>query len=131
MATNPKGLASESRSANGVNEAAILRILAPGNVVSDAELQTAMSKQLSPRWLPPILRDMNARGLIARVSSPVGTIWRITEAGRAKLPRQLETRWDNWRPLQKQRVVRREGSDRALMLPSMAAGQLRPWRHPV
>ena len=131
MATHPKGPTSESRSANGVNEAAILRILAPGNVVSDAELQTAMSKQISPRWLPPILRDMNARGLIVRASSPVGTIWRITEAGRAKLPRQLETRRDNFQPLQRDRVVRRAGSNAFRSLPSMAAGRERAWRHPV
>lgn len=122
------GVASDRK----VSEFDVLRILSGSKPVSDTELQTAMSKRIPPRWFPAFLLSMERAGLLVRGDSKIGKVWRLTDVGRAKLPGSAQPAFlANWRPLQRPRVVRREGSEAFRSLPSMAAGRERDWRHPV
>jgi predicted transcriptional regulator len=107
--------------------ARIIRALSYQNLATD-QLQSILSAETAKASTAQIIQRLRDEGLIvpaARGSS----VWTLTERGREVSLRASRLEPREWRPYQREKIVRRLGSDRASMLPSLAAGVLR-WRQP-
>lgn len=130
MATHPKGQGIGGV-ANSHIEAEILKAIGH-HIVEGRHIQRAVSRYVSPRWFPDVIGKMLAAGLVyqARVKDNQPAFG-LTGAGVERLPKAETPLMANWKPLKRQTPPpRRPGSDAALKVPSMAAGQLMNWRSP-
>ena len=86
---------------------------------------------MSPATLNDVVGDLVRRGYLNVTRRGGHPAYSLTSLGAHQLPKTIEHPFiTNWKPLQLPRVVRRQGSEVASRLPSMAAGQLRERRAP-
>lgn len=131
MTTHPKGDGIGGVT-HGHIETEIIKAIGHG-IAERQHVQRAVARLISPRWFQNVIGKMLAARLIYETQAKGGAdAFGCTDAGLARLPKQQPSFMDRWKPLDRGlRPVRRAGSDAALKVPSMMAGRLHNWRHPV
>lgn len=131
MGTHPKG-EGVGGVTHGHIETEIIKAIGRG-IAERQHVQRAVARIISPRWFPAVIGKMLAARLIYEAQAKGGAdALGCTEAGLVRLPKQQPSFMDNWKSLDRGLPpVRRPGSDAALKVPSLMAGQLHNWRHPV
>lgn len=131
MATHPKGDGIGGVT-HGHIETEIIKAIGRGTVET-RHVQRAVARFVSPRWFPSILGKLLSARLVYQTQGAGGVpALGCTQSGLDRLPKGETPFLANWKPLDRGLPpVRRAGSDAALKVPSMVAGRLHNWRHPV